>query len=324
LVENGEASLWFASNAFRSFTEFMSQFNQYFDFRERNFIGGSSLGSSTYPAITHWWSGTIIPYTDINEPNGMTYGLYQKIMELNRGSRKTQFMITPPEIGPEGRQGAYIGLAPCFVPSYDFYVINADVSDAKLAKILEMFNDLAFDPELYVRANFGYLGHDFTWSGDPFDSFINRIPGQSDFVGHFAVHVRDGRAAKDIYLFPSETILNYAHSPKAMEMVIRSTPYGKTGRQKDEWDALEMMFENQRVGFRDFFGNNVSQRASGYESLLLAAHYGGVNMGVRLALGERYHPPVHTDFDYEWNRYVRNLARNGLNEYTQFFQRQLE
>ncbi|WP_127580115.1 ABC transporter substrate-binding protein [Paenibacillus koleovorans] len=80
-----------------------------------------------------------------------------------------KILITPPQIGPNGKQGAPAYRPVSLLGGYDF-VIRKDVSDEKLSRILQVFDYINFDKEGLIMSSFGEVGTHFNWEGEPYKS----------------------------------------------------------------------------------------------------------------------------------------------------------
>jgi hypothetical protein len=108
-------------------------------------------------------------------------------------TKDVKLLVTPPEIGKNGQQSNNISSLTLnatddvhmldverqktsgpFEPSQS-WVINRDVSDEKLIKILQMLNAMSFDLETFTVVNYGGEGdalYKFIWTGEPYDSQV--------------------------------------------------------------------------------------------------------------------------------------------------------
>ncbi|WP_135556607.1 type 2 periplasmic-binding domain-containing protein [Paenibacillus cymbidii] len=89
-----------------------------------------------------------------------------------------KILLTPPEIGYNGQQGAAAYRPVSLLGGYDF-IIRKDVSDEKLIRILQMFDYLNYDKEGVVMSRFGELGTHFNWEGEPYNSAALPINGSN-------------------------------------------------------------------------------------------------------------------------------------------------
>jgi len=95
---------------------------------------------------------------------------------LYRQNAEAKVVLTPVPIGWDGThkgQADSEGALPIDDHAIMFMVRN-DVSDEKLARILQMVEYLNWDPEGRTYAYHGWPGEHFTWSGEPGNSPVNR------------------------------------------------------------------------------------------------------------------------------------------------------
>ena len=288
--EDGKAKLWYASEAYRSYLEFMSRIVGF---------GGVATGFNewmTYPSGRHL-------YTD---EQGFTSGWFTSYMrllnypystlnnrELSLFQPGAKFLITPPEIGLNGVQGiAYTHRTPGTVTDGSVWFINAGVSDAKLAKIFEIWDAVSFEPELYALVNFGIEGEDYVWAGAPFGSPVEFTEKNDEHKGLFATGVEDGSAGKEIYTAGCEILYNFSVSGRAVEMV--RSPY------KNEYGA-GFAEESSALGEQFPFANLVRVRDAFYSSVLR----GEKDIFVAAV----------------WDEYISELELNGLSEWNALYER---
>lgn len=106
---------------------------------------------------------------------------------------EAKILVTPPPIGPDGKQGA-----PAYGVGVDAFgypaVIRADVTDEELARILMIFDYLSMDKEGHVFANFGEAGVDFEWEGEPYNSAVINQKAEAERealgIGYYAHAIR--------------------------------------------------------------------------------------------------------------------------------------
>ena len=101
--------------------------------------------------------------------------------------------VVPGFTGPEGFAGAPWDY-PLWVVSGG-YGVRADVSDEKLAKILEIADWTNWTREGFVLIHYGIEGQHFEWAGEPYYSFAGRIgtqrPPHPDGIYAFRYNVPD-------------------------------------------------------------------------------------------------------------------------------------
>ena len=92
--------------------------------------------------------------------------------------------MMPPPIGPEGYQGVQVYQAHSAISNWASLKIRYDVSDEKLAKILQIWDWRQHDPEGWMISQFGKEGVHFTWSGEPGSSKPNHVPAEEVEANH--------------------------------------------------------------------------------------------------------------------------------------------
>ena len=92
--------------------------------------------------------------------------------------------MMPPPIGPEGYQGVQVYQAHSAISNWGALKIRHDVSDEKLAKILQIWDWRQHDPEGWMISQFGKEGVHFTWSGEPGNSKPNHVPREEVEANH--------------------------------------------------------------------------------------------------------------------------------------------
>jgi hypothetical protein len=146
---------------------------------------------------TYWEKGAAGLYGVQSEPYsnaGQTYaGLRtpnNMVPDAELGQPGAEVVGIPPIIGPSGLRGgrAYGGTAA--VGNYNFYA-NADVSDEKLIKTLEMLNYYFGTLEGWITFRNGQAGVHFDWDGEPYASFArNRAASEiPEGQGHGGISV---------------------------------------------------------------------------------------------------------------------------------------
>jgi ABC-type glycerol-3-phosphate transport system substrate-binding protein len=240
--ENGRPMLWFASESYRSYLEFMLTLLE----AESIFMINEGSQGQWQIGMESWWNGTV---SRLFGENSLTHNIL--FLQPN-----AKIIITPPEIGPSGLQGACQPTAGGATQARRTFMINAAVSDEKLARILEIFDHISFDPELWVLVNYGTEGEDFYWTGEPYNSGIKAESIIWNHVGVFSTYFMDDNAGKFIYNYPSNELYAFASSREAGQMII--LPYGNHNLQDIEegvaaWNEIydeNLLFETANEYFR--------------------------------------------------------------------------
>jgi len=228
--ENGSAVFYGASSAFESFLIFYeSMIYQGLARTDMMYAGDMSIewvGWWNVDLSSQIFSGNmdllqrVITMVNNNEGNWKDYsedGARSGLAAMN-------LLITPPEINPSGMQRVNSadpgGVS---ITENEYFMIGANVSDEKLAKILEIFDAVCFDPEVYVMVNYGFEGEDFNWAGEPYESYVEAREidfndPEGEMPGYFAVKTMDGIAGKLVYTIPDNALARFAFSRSAREM----------------------------------------------------------------------------------------------------------
>jgi hypothetical protein len=231
-----------------------------------------------------WWSDQLLAlgYYRVGDSRSAVLGL----------DPEAKLLITPPEIGSYGDkpQGAGISsILPVFQNDMYHFVINNDVSDEKLAKILEIFDELSFGKESWVTAMYGFEGEDFEWEGVPYASRV--VQSQEQYIkafmekGTMSLHTNlyDGIAGTSLYSIGDNALMRFVQSPAAWEMIIPPKYQDLSGEFEDEQNELQMKY---------------------YTGLTNAAQEFYINA----VTGE-------INIDAEWDAYLATLNANGLQEF---------
>ncbi|MBO9596578.1 MAG: ABC transporter substrate-binding protein, partial [Cohnella sp.] len=141
-----------------------------------------------------------------------------------------KILFTPPQIGPNGQQGAAAYRPVSLLGGYDF-VIRKDVSDEKLIRILQMFDYMNYDKEGIVMTRYGELGTHFNWEGEPYNSAALPINAANadDKLGlgyyNFAINSRQTMTyttPKDVMKLVNDYFFN---KDKGMKLMIQPVRY---------------------------------------------------------------------------------------------------
>ena len=273
IEQNGSAVFSFASDAFREFLYFAERL--------------AGLGVANVSDNPHFnrYMGRVGYW---NEDVWNLFGEYDYFNNfISTANPNTKLLITPPEIGPNGKQG--VGINPVYsddIVMNSAYMINSKVSDEKLAKILEIFDAVSFDPELYVITTYGFEGEDFEWAGKPYESPVIVNRESSAFTGLFNTGTVDENAGKLLYNFPNEAIYAYTTSAEARRMLI--PPYKRGGYDAPDLNSPGTYEYFEKVGWQMFgvkFFNEV---------------FGG-----------------RKSAEHDWDAYISELESLGLIEFTE-------
>ncbi|MCL2707593.1 MAG: hypothetical protein FWF03_00600 [Defluviitaleaceae bacterium] len=272
VFENGSAVLTFASDGFRSALEFISLMN-----RTETIYFGTDWSMSYWGGATGWWNFNVF---DMLREDGYIASYFYS-------NPDAKLLIAPPERGPENKQGAHGYYRPNELNVTRVFYVSSEVSDEKLAKILEIFEALSCDPETYVIANHGFEGVDYEWEDVPYDSGILRLPTSTEIVGIFTTATLDERAGRRRYQIPSQAFYDFATSGFARSLML--TPY-KSDPGGDYAEAYYKV-ENR------YPASGLAGRASEYYRAVIS--------------GEK-------DLIDTWDEYIKELKAYGLDEWTEY------
>jgi len=100
-------------------------------------------------------------------------GRWQTVTQANFPEQK--LVILDPFIGPTGKTGA-AGESTATTWAWNT-IVREDVSDAKLAKFLEVYDYLNATVEGHILTRYGAPGVHFDWYGEPYNSYAQRREG---------------------------------------------------------------------------------------------------------------------------------------------------
>jgi hypothetical protein len=232
VLEDGKAVMAQAGNGYRQFLFFMENLADMGVIRLHRQQEAQGLRYENN--VVGWWTEELDELFRILENRRQVHA--QGFDSFMPG----KLLITPPEIGTDGRQGTFASkdfTRDFYIDSFkSFYTIGAHVSDEKLARILMIFDALSFEPELHVLSKFGVEGTDFEWTGEPYNSMALVDPLSNAYIGTrpgisiFNTGVMDEVAGKAMFAFPSREMYDYATSPDALRLLIppyKSDPFGE-------------------------------------------------------------------------------------------------
>ncbi len=171
ILEDGKAVPWWGSKKQKDFLKFARNL-----YKEGLLIQDAVLEINSSGMDTEYWEadqcGAIMHYYYKIKP-GKKDGFCESLINNVEGAK---FLIAPMPVNPE------TGLCtsgPEFFTDYgspwnqrDISVVNASVDDAKLERILRIYNDISCKKEDFARMWFGVEGKDYMWNGEPFASTV--------------------------------------------------------------------------------------------------------------------------------------------------------
>lgn len=281
IQEDGKAVLSAGSENFKDFLYFVDSLIE-----KGVIFTDKSAYSDYYNDRIGWWNADIRQI--IGTQPGASSGYSDYITRILPNNISVKHLYAPPELGPNGRSGVDFKDAGSVKVNRRF-MINAGVSDAKLAKILEIFDGVSFEAELYVAAMFGIEGEDFHWLGEPYNSpVVKETEPVNDDRQAYTTYMMDGLAGKNLYFLSSEplqTVYHYATSAEALASNLppyKSDPYGELAAEEA---ALSQIYEH-----------------TPYE--LMQTYFDDIKSGNK-RVGET------------WEDYMNELKNNGLDAYNE-------
>ncbi len=165
-------------------------------------------------------------------------------------------------------------------------VIRKDVTDSKLAKILEIYDAISFDPETYVSAFYGNEGEDFAWDGKPYNSHITMLKPLQELVFQKGLYIiKTNVSVEDVnkteYELTETALTRYALSEQAKASIIYDAKELR-GDSLIKWNELMAKHETGIKNTVDSYLVNVLKEKD------------SVNTG--------------------WDKYLNELKANGLLE----------
>jgi len=219
-------------------------------------------------------------YAGLRTPNNM-------VPDEQLGQAGAEVVGIPPVIGPGRMRGgsAYSPIAA--VGNYKFYA-NAEVSDAKLIKALEMLDYYFGTKEGWITFRNGEAGTHFDWDGEPYESFA-RNRAESD--------IPEGEGHGGISVYP------VFYTPDRLDIIAPKAlaDFQSTYGLVDNGDNLYTMRPYRNDFFNETEFNAVKQRVgSTLEDMWLEFFLGGVT--------------GQLDVDAEWDGFVAKWRAAGGDE----------
>jgi len=205
-----------------------------------------------------------------------------------------KLLVTPPEIGLSGMQGMSVPTTSLNSLNQNLqWLVSMDVNDTKLSVILQIFDAVSFDPELFALARYGVESVDYQWEGEPYNSRV--IQSRQEWMtalskGAFAFYtfIVDGTAGKPIYDYGSNALTEYASSPAAARLFVMPYKDDVLGKFAKHKQSLDLKYAQKLVQVKQEFYTKV------------------VTGQIK-------------DIDSEWDSYINDLNNNGLLEYLELF-----
>lgn len=281
--EDGELKMFYAMDAYKEYLKYMAEL-----YAAGAIDPDAVTGESKLTLHQKWaagWNGYRTSGIAYADPDNQSF-LTREPMNVFAANPDAKLLMAPYTVGPDGtsQYRGTISTGTLFTNGYFTYV-NANVDDAKLARILQMFDDINADLEFRVLAYNGEAGVDFDWEGEPYDSTMIWLPdktyrepaeaGLSNYVANWFLRETD----KLTWRQPQRAYLEYVSENLTDQMVI----YGRYDifNETDLAEVLARYMPEQEVIF---------------EKYTLEAMTGEI------------------DIDATWGSYLEELNANGYDE----------
>ena len=201
--------------------------------------------------------------------------------------------MMPPPIGPEGYQGVQVYQAHSPISNWASLKIRHDVSDEKLAKILQIWDWRQHDPEGWMISQFGKEGVHFTWSGEPGNSKPIRVT-EEDVVANHPDEPKLGRFFHYPYGYHMDMI-RWIYSPQFVQIWDNWFAPGHSEYYHTRPYKWDLFTETEMKAIADRQGEGLNTLANEFF--------------MRVVTGQ-------VDLDAEWDNYVaRWMAEGGEQVY---------
>jgi hypothetical protein len=279
IEENGRAVPVYASAAWKNFLVYLSGLAQ------KGLLDPEGITQDTGKAWEKITSG-IGGYQTIDRGYAEVFYTDRPPHSQLAYNTEARVLLTPPMIGADGSQSApqYV-----FTPyNYEYYV-GAQVSDAKLERILRIWNDLVADEELFVYSQYGWPGENFDWLGEPWDSGCaikaTEDEGHAAGLGAFAVNFIQDDFVKFTASKVMAILMGYIDSPAGQKI---------NGLKSYTYDLFDE-FSEEKLADRDRWWSDREK--------LIRKFWSDAQMGM--------------DVEASWDGYIADLKELGLDEYTE-------
>jgi hypothetical protein len=299
--ENGLAIPYFASQNYKNALIFLQ------DLAQRGSIINHSL-QENYSMFTCY-------FVRVGWSAVQTQDLYRVVNTAASNDPTRRFLITPPENGGTNMRG--VGLAQnssSFNPDGRAWVIPYHVSDNTLSRILNMFDEMAFNPEIYSIVTYGRYDESpffneiayssrFKWNGEPYRSTIDlhRTPAFIAREGVFFTGIIDGHTFPQRLLGEFTAVSQFAQSDAGRALNIFPAREDSEGKFHELRADLDSQFKpNLYGGIR-------------FDDETYMWHFCAVSMYILNVL-TGYFTVADT-----WDDYMNDLYANGLQSYIDLF-----
>lgn len=281
MMEDGKLKPSAISNAYRDFLKKMASWNEkglidpewptldskaaWEKYKEGKV--GYSIAQRSYVAQEPWTEGRAPHNVLGNDPNA-------KLLVINY------------EVGPEGKAG-HTTFSPVTLMAGNEMLISADVTDEQLARYLQIFDMINYDPEAGLFSRYGTPGKDSDWAGEE---------GNSTLVMKEGVEATEGDLG--LWAYSQRTYygknVTYLTMPKTLELM------------EEYYNIPENVEKYLLRPYRyDLFGET--------KELELKANY-GAQLDTIVAEFRINALTGKIDIDKEWDNYVKQYLASGGEE----------
>jgi hypothetical protein len=269
---------FYASKQYREFLIYLADLSSQ-DVFELNFFMNQKV-CSMYN-LTGMWNDNI-------------YSLFFNYKFILDNIPEACLLITPPETSSLDKSGAGAAKSSHPYGVGGAWVAGANVSDEKLARILELFDGISCDPETYITVTYGFEGDNYIWSDKPYDSRIielNVTIPINEGVRVFSTNIQDERVAKPDYWTGRNVLTEYAGSAAARNKLLWPHKEDLLGVYAGEKALLDEIFDESlnKIIFKYF------------ESVVRKWD--------------------KNDVTSTWDEYIYELNQNGLQEYIELYKK---
>jgi hypothetical protein len=315
MEENGIPVPFFASQAYQEALGFLGHINE---------SGGVMFSTGFYNSLPSL-EAFANHYIRIGWIAVETDDLYWVVNEALRRDPDRKFLITP-AFGPSLSESP-------FNPSGEGWVIANGVSDDTLSRILNMFDAMAFDPEIYALVTYGFHKESrfydeevskrftyvtesigttpiaviigkarFEWEGEPFNSQISFRRGNhfNLLEGVFSTGIVTESVWPRRFMGSFEEIERFARSTEGMRLNLlphRADTNNEFAMQRASLDALH---------WQDLMAGRLNERGLIIERGHVVRYIWDIISG-------------RSDVNHTWDEYINELNQRGLQEYIHLF-----
>ena len=286
ILENGRIIPVHISDAYKEFLKYIS------GLANRGLIDPESATQGLwdawekYAAGNHGWQALLRDYVDVRYNNRPPYSILA-------ADPDAKLLITPPVIGPDGKQMAPVAADQGYGAPVFYFGKNA--SDAVVERILRILDSTVNDPETWVKFSIGYEGLDFKWEGEPWNSACEFLVIEDEEASlqrgarSFNLGIITNEMSKFMQPGGVQILSDFAMSPAGKKMGVYSS---YSGDVNDD-------FVEEKQHFSDFY-------KADYDPVL-AKFFADAVLGM--------------DIDANWDKYIADLKKAGLDYLMELIQK---